>query len=235
MDLSQTLNYNWQQVMNSYWNSAAIAIQLGRNGAEYSTTNNPGYQYEVASTVKVAVLAQLLHITGGNLNQTQQDLATRMIRYSDNDATTAILNNYLGGTLGINSVFRALGMNNTYASRFWGSTLTVPTDQLKLLHMIFLSNSDYLNSQSRNYIKYLMSTVSSSQRWGISAGSSSYYLKNGWRPASDNGKWEVHSIGYIPNGINIYTIAVYTRNNRDFNWGVSYVEALSRITRQIIG
>ncbi len=59
MDLSQTLNYNWQQVMNSYWNSAAIAIQLGRNGAEYSTNNNPGYKYEVASTVKVAVLAQL--------------------------------------------------------------------------------------------------------------------------------------------------------------------------------
>ncbi len=80
-----------------------------------------------------------------------------------------------------------------------------------------------------------MSTVSSSQSWGISAGSSNYYLKNGWKPASDNGKWEVNSIGYIPNGINSYTIAVYTRNNRDFNWGVSYVESLSRITRKIIG
>lgn len=236
MDLNRTLTYNWQQIMGSYWNSSSIAIQLQRNGAEYATTNNPGLRYETASTVKVAVLAMLLHNTGGNLNATQQSLAMRMIRNSDNDATTAILNNYLGGVTSLGSIYNALGMSQTLASPRWGATLTVPSDQLKLLKMIYLDpSSNYLNDQSRNYIKWLMGTVSASQRWGISAGSSSYYLKNGWRPASDNGMWEVNSIGYIPNGNNSYTIAIYTRNNRDFNWGVSYVEALARITRKIIG
>lgn len=236
MDLNRTLNYNWQQVMGEYWNSSSIAIQLQRNGAEYATTNNPGLRYETASTVKVAVLAMLLHATNGNLNATQQSLATRMIRNSDNNATTAILNNYLGGIMSLASIYRDLGMNNTTAASWWGMTLTVPTDQLKLLNMIYLDSSTaYFNQQSKDYIKWLMGTVSSSQQWGISAGSSSYYLKNGWRPASDNGMWEVNSIGYIPNGRNSYTIAVYTRNNRNFNWGVSYVEALARITRKIIG
>lgn len=237
MDLNQTLNYNWQQIMGSYWNSSAIAIQLQRNGAIYSTTNNPGLRYETASTVKVAVLAMLLHQTGGHLNATQQDLATRMIRYSDNDATTTIVNNYLGGYHALQSLYNDLRMSQTSANyTWWGTTLTVPTDQLKLLHMIYLDNSnDYLNTSSKNYIKSLMGSVSAGQQWGISAGSNSYYLKNGWRPASDNGLWEVHSIGYLPDGINSYTIAIYTRNNRNYNWGVSYVEALARITKKIIG
>lgn len=236
LDLNQTLTYNWQQIMGSYWNSSSIAIQLQRNGAEYATTNNPGLRYEVASTVKVAVLAMLLHNTGGNLDSTQQSLAMKMIRNSDNDATTTILTNYLGGITALSAIYSALGMNQTTAAPHWGSSLTVPSDQLKLLKMIYLDpSSNYLNDKSRNYIKWLMNTVSTDQSWGISAGSSNYYLKNGWRPASDNGLWEVNSIGYIPNGRNSYTIAIYTRNNRNFNWGVSYVEALARITRQIIG
>lgn len=236
MDLNQTLIYNWQQVMGQYWNSSSTAIQLQRDGSEYATTNNPGLNYETASTVKVAVLAMLLHNTNGNLDATQQSLAIRMIRNSDNDATTAIVNDYLGGMYALSSIYGTLGMSQTSASSWWGTTLTVPIDQLKLLNMIYLdSSSNYLNEHSKNYIKWLMGSVSSGQRWGISAGSNSYYLKNGWRPASDNGLWEVHSIGYIPNGINSSTIAIYTRNNQDFNWGVDYVEALARITKEIIG
>lgn len=148
--------------MGSYWNSSSIAIQLQRNGAEYATTNNPGLRYEVASTVKVAVLAMLLHNTGGNLDSTQQSLAMRMIRNSDNDATTAILTNYLGGITFLSAIYSALGMNQTTAAPHWGSSLTVPSDQLKLLKMIYLDpSSNYLNDKSRNYIKWLMNTVMS--------------------------------------------------------------------------
>lgn len=237
MDLNQTLNYNWQQIMGRYWNSSAIAIQLQRNGSVYSTTNNPGYRYETASTVKVAILAMLLHQTGGNLNATQRDLVTRMILYSDNDATDKIVTDYLGGTGNLRSLTNYLGMSQTTVPiRHWAAIPTVPVDQLKLLHMIFLdNNNDYLNIQSKNYIKSLMASISADQRWGISAGSRTYYLKNGWRTAPDNGLWEVHSIGYLPDGINSYTIAIYTRNNRNYRWGVSYVEALARITKKIIG
>ncbi|WP_308184658.1 serine hydrolase [Limosilactobacillus fastidiosus] len=109
----------------------------------------------------------LLHNTSGNLDSTQQSLSMRMIRNSDNNATTAILTNYLGGITSLSAIYSALGMNQTTASTWWISSLTVSIDQLKLLKMVYLDSfSNYLNDKSRNYIKWLMNTVSSSQRWG---------------------------------------------------------------------
>ena len=80
----------------------------------------------------------------------------------------------------------------------------------------------------------LMHTVSFDQQWGMSAGSDDYYLKNGWRPASDNGKWEVHSMGYLPAGEQSFIIAIYTRNNRDYASGVSLIEELACSTKEVL-
>lgn len=222
--------------MEKYGNAAAIAIQMQGSLAKCSFTNTPALRYETASTVKVAVISLLLHTTGGELNDKQRELTRRMIRNSDNKATTAILKNYLGGIMALKAVYADLGMTNTTASTWWGTTLTVPSDQLKLLKMIYLDpHSDYLNDQSRNYIKALMKTINPQQQWGISAGNpTDFYLKNGWRKASDNKKWEVHSIGFLPKRDRSYLIAIYTRNNRNFNSGVSYVEELARTTSEII-
>ena len=230
------LKATWQEIMENYNNAAAIAVQpLWDDHEEVGFTNYPNLRYETASTVKVAVLTLLLHTTGGCLDQAQQDLASRMICNSDNKATTTILENYLGGMLALTAVYHGLKMNNTTASTWWGTTLTVPHDQLKLLRLIYQqTDNDYLTDQSRRYIRDLMANINYQQQWGISAGSPRFFLKNGWRRASDNQKWEVHSIGYIPNGYHSYLIAIYTRNNRNFNSGVSYVEKLAKATRQIL-
>lgn len=234
--LNDQLVESWQKVMTRYGNAAAIAVQTQDDLAEYSFTNTPGLRYETASTVKVAVLALLLHTTGGRLDDKQRELTRRMIRNSDNKATTAILENYLGGIMALKTIYPALGMTKTTASTWWGTTLTVPHDQLKLLKMIYLDpSSTYLDNQSRNYIKMLMKTINPQQQWGISAGNpADFYLKNGWRQASDNKKWEVHSIGFLPKGDRSFLIAIYTRNNRNFNSGVSYVEELARATSKIV-
>ena len=135
--------------------------------------------------------------------------------------------------LALTAVYHGLKMNNTTASTWWGTT--VPHDQLKLLRLIYQqTDNDYLTDQSRRYIRHLMANINYQQQWEISAGSPHFFLKNGWRRASDNQKWEVHSIGYIPNGYHSYLIAIYTRNNRNFNSGVSYVEKLAKATRQIL-
>lgn len=127
----EKLTTAWQKVMTKYGNQAAVAIQFVDDDEVLATTNAPALRYETASTVKVAVLALLLKKTGGQLNPTQRELTERMIRYSDNDATTAILENYLGGMLSLQSLYQDLGMTNTTASSWWGTTLTVPSDQLK--------------------------------------------------------------------------------------------------------
>ena len=226
----------WKNLLSSYrGHNAMIAIQSQKDGVVHEYNNNPGHRYTMASTVKVAVLAQLLHNTNGNLTAYQQGLASRMIRNSDNAATTEIVRNYLGGVSRMQELYSALGMTETTPGpgNSWGLTTTTATDQLKLLNEIFMKpQSNYLNDQSRNYIKSLMGSVNADQRWGISAGSSQYYIKNGWLALSAPWPWYVDSIGFIPqDNNNGYTIAVYTDNNIPMQVGVNMIESLARATK----
>ena len=229
---------NWESLINGYQgHHIMIAVQSQKTGNIHEYTNTPGYRLITASTVKVAVLAQLLHNTNGNLSGYQQRLTSNMIRNSDNGATTTLINNYLGGTAGMQAIYSALGMDQTVpgANGHWEQTLTTATDQLKLLNEIFIkSHSNYLNDNSRNYIKALMSSVNPSQTWGISAGSSQYYIKNGWSALVAPWPWFVNSIGFIPGtNNNGYTIAVYTDNNSPMSVGVNMIESLARATKAI--
>ena len=228
----------WQSIINGYsGHNIAIAVQSQKDGTIHEYTNNPSHRFTMASTVKVAVLAQLLHNTNGNLTSYQQSLAEKMIRNSDNDATTTIVNNYLGGVQAMQSLYSALGMTQTTpgSNNHWGLTTTTPTDQLKLLNEIFMApQSSYLNNASRDYIKNLMGSVNSSQNWGISAGSSQFYVKNGWLALSPSWRWYVDSIGFIPQNGNGYTIAVYTDNNLPMSVGVNVIESLARATKNYL-
>lgn len=221
----------WRSI-NTGGRNVAIAIQSQVNGQVVSFTNAPGWQGDVASTIKVSVLAMLLHNTGGNLNGTQWDLVNRMIRNSDNDATDNIINWYLGGNYGLQSIFNDLGMTHTRAGDHWAYILTTPEDQLKLLNQIFLvPNSNYLNQRSRQIIRDLMGSVNPSQTWGISAGSPHFYIKNGWNCLQD-GYWYINSIGFIPGSDNDgYTIAVYTYSSPTVESGAALVEQYARATR----
>lgn len=225
--------HDWQSI-NTGGRNVAIAIQSQVNGQVVSWTNAPGWEGQVASTIKVAILAMLLHNTGGNLNSTQWDLATRMIRNSDNQAAKNILDWYLGGDYGLQNLFNDLGMTNTKAAYHWGYIRTTPADQLKLLNQIYLvPNSSYLNQQSRQIIANLMGSVNPSQAWGISAGSPRFYVKNGWNYEPNNyNNWYINSIGFIPGSNNNgYTIAVYTYSSPTVDSGATLIEQFARTTR----
>nr|WP_051700145.1 serine hydrolase [Limosilactobacillus reuteri] len=228
----------WKTIINNYkGHNVAIAVQSQKDGIVHQYSNNPAHRFTMASTVKVAVLAQLLHNTNGNLNSYQQSLAERMIRNSDNNATTEIVKNYLGGVSRMSEIYSALGMSDTTPGygNYWGLTTTTPVDQLKLLNQIYLAPySNYLNDASRNYIKNLMGSVNADQNWGISAGSSQFYVKNGWLALSPSWRWYVDSIGFIPQDGNGYTIAVYTDNNLPMSTGVNLIELLARTTKKYI-
>lgn len=222
----QRLISQWQQVANRFANPVSIAIQVAQTGEVITYTNVPGQNFVTASTVKVGILAKLLHNQGGNLSAAQQGVASRMIRFSDNDCATELYNE-IGAENGLNQLFQELGMNSSHCNGHWAFTTTA-TDQLCLLHEIFLNpRSSYLNQQSQQYIQNLMGQVTPSQAWGISAGSSHFYIKDGWN--TSNG-WNVSSIGAIPGK---YTIAVYTVAP-SFDRCRSYVEQLALATRQVI-
>ena len=224
-------------LINRLGSNISVAIQSQRSGQIYTYSNAGNRRYSTASTVKAAVLAELLHNRGGNLTAEERHLAEIMIRNSDNGATTNLIRYHLreAGSP-VNRLYRDLGMRNTTPSSSWGATQTTPADQLKLLYQIFMTDhSSYLNRKSQDYIRHLMHTVSAGQRWGISAGSSDYYLKNGWVPFGWNGNdpWFVNSIGFIPNNGHGYTIAIYSANN-PFSQGINKIEQVARKVSQML-
>ncbi|WP_295731267.1 serine hydrolase [uncultured Limosilactobacillus sp.] len=232
--LSSQLRHQWKTDLKGESANVAIAVYSTKTGETYTYNTTPGHQYHTASTVKVAVLAGTLLKNDGDLDDQGREYAKAMIESSDNDSTTALINNYLGGSDGLQDTFNQFQMTNTHAKDAWGMTTTTPSDQIKLLNNIFFS-SNKLTKTEQKYIRSLMNNVESDQRWGISAGSNDYALKNGWLDQDGSDKWIVNSIGYISGQHqNDYTIAVYTDDNSSMNSGEELIEKLARSTKQIM-
>lgn len=231
---SADLKDAWKNDLKNSDSNVSIAVYSTKTGETYTYNTTPGHKYHMASTVKVSVLAGALINNGGELDSEGKEYATAMIENSDNDSTTSLIDDYVGGTDGMQQVFDKFQMSNTHAEDAWGDTTTTPSDQVKLLNNIFL-NSNILTNSSRNYIKKLMSNVESDQQWGISAGSSKFYIKNGWLTEDDSDKWIINSIGYVKGANdNDYTIAVYTDNNSTMNSGEKLIEKLARSTKNVL-
>lgn len=232
--LQNRLQQAWAKDVNPSGSKVAIAVFSQKTGQTYTYSNvSSQYKFHTASTIKVAVLASILAKDNGQLDDHGKELAQNMIEHSDNDATTELINDYLGGSSALQAQVNRLGMTNTTVHTAWGTSTTTPEDQLKLLNQIFFSSS-VLNSQSQQYIQNLMSNVEADQSWGISAGSSSYALKNGWL-SYGRSQWIVNSIGYINGkGGNDYTIAIYTDQNSDMAHGQQLTEQIAKTTKQVM-
>ena len=226
----------WKSATSGTSSNVSIAIHSRKTGQTYTYTNNSSHRFKTASTIKVSVLTELLLKNNGKLDSTEKSLATKMIENSDNDSTSTLVDDYLGGVSALDSLFEKMGMTNTNTtSDGWGTTRTTAPEMIKLLDNIFFS-SNILTTSEQNYIKSLMSNVESDQQWGISAGSSKFYIKNGWLTDDDNNDlWVINSIGYIDGkGDNDYTIAVYTDGNATMSDGEQLIESIAKKTRSVM-
>jgi peptidoglycan hydrolase-like protein with peptidoglycan-binding domain len=93
-----------------------------------------------ASVVKVQIAGAVflrLYDTGQELTATQRARMDDMIRWSDNAAASEFVA-WLGGNSALEAYGRRLGMVDTVRSptSSWGSTMTTPTDQLRLLRTV---------------------------------------------------------------------------------------------------
>jgi hypothetical protein len=192
------------------------------------------HHYDTASIVKVSIMAAVLrrqedqhrHLTG-----TEDSLIHRMIQYSDNNAASALWRE-IGEGPGLQRFLDLAGMSHTIpgSGGFWGLTQTTVGDQVHLLDQV-MRPSSLLRTGGRRYAIGRMASVTSSQRWGVSAGpppGSTIQLKNGWLPESTHG-WQINSIGHIAGSGRDYLIAVLSEDNGSFSYGVSSVEAVSRL------
>jgi beta-lactamase class A len=166
---------------------------------------------------------------GVALTSTQKSLASRMIRYSDNSATDTLL-----ARIGVSTCQRVadqLGLSSTVvrggSSGWWGHSTTTTRDLVQLMNQLVLGT--YLTAGRRAYVRNLMATVTSSQRWGLGDPLPSTVhveLKNGWGPMASG--YRLNSFGFVSGNGRNYQMALMSKSPNGFRYGKETINRVSR-------
>jgi beta-lactamase class A len=215
----------------------SVAVLDKKAGQKYSFRG--AEKYETASVVKVQVLACLLLTAQDrdrDLSSTELALAKRMIRLSDNNATTSLFTR-LGKAPAIGRCNKRLGLTQTTVTSAWGLTRTTVDDQVKLLSEL-VDTKGPLDEDSRRLAFTLMNTVDEAQDWGVPAAARTGEkdtVKNGWLPRStESNRWIINSVGRITGDDTDVSIAVLSHGNASMSSGISVVEKAAKLTRQYL-
>ncbi|MFF5079255.1 serine hydrolase [Actinoplanes sp. NPDC000266] len=215
----------------------SVAVLDRRTGQRYSYRGTE--KYETASVVKVQVLACLLLTAqddGRDLTSTELALAKRMIRLSDNDATTSLFSK-LGRAPAVSACNKRLGLTQTKVSSSWGLTRTTVDDQVRLLGEL-VDTKGPLDADSRKLAYTLMSTVDAAQDWGVPAAAKTgekFTVKNGWLARStENYRWIINTVGRVTGSGTDVSIAVLSHDNGTMSGGITVVEKVAKLTRQYL-
>jgi hypothetical protein len=218
----------------------SVAVLDRTTGQLYSFRGTE--RYETASVVKVQVLACLLLTAQDNdrdLTSTEVSLAKRMIRASDNDATSSLFSR-LGRASAIGKCNKRLGLTQTTVASSWGLTKTTVNDQVKLLAKL-VDTKGPLDAESRDFAFDLMSTVDPDQDWGVPAvakAGEKKTVKNGWLPRSTEGnRWIINTVGRVAGddtGDADVSIAELSHGHSSKSGGIKVVEKAAKLTRQYL-
>ena len=215
----------------------SVAVLDRKTGQKYSYRGTE--KYETASVVKVQVLACLLLTAQDNqrdLTSNELALAKRMIRLSDNDATTSLFAK-LGKASAITRCNKRLGLTQTTVNSAWGLTRTTVDDQVRLLSEL-VDTKGPLDQDSRDLAHELMSTVDEEQDWGVPAAARTgekFTVKNGWLPRStENNRWIINTVGRITGDDTDVSIAVLSHGHASMSGGIAVVEKAAKLTRQYL-
>ncbi|MDY0816383.1 serine hydrolase [Kitasatospora purpeofusca] len=210
----------------------ALAVEdltSGRSAAYGSSAET----FTSASIVKVDILAALLLQTqdrGDRLSSAQRQLASDMIRVSDNDAAQKLWIE-IGRRQGLDAANARLGLSPAHAGQrgAWGLTRTTARDQIALLKAVFTQDSP-LNAASRSYLRGLMGSVTDGQNWGVGAAGAPGglpVLKNGWLPDGTTRLWVVNSVGIVERAGHSLLVVVLTDAQPTREAGIALVERVA--------
>ncbi len=191
-----------------------------------------------ASGAKVDILLALL-ARRERLSAGERDLASRMIRESDNRAADALWGR-VGAGAGMAAFYRKIGLRETTPgpSRYWGGTSTSPADRVRLLKLL-VSGGRGLGEADRNLVLGLMGRVQREQAWGVSAAArrgDRVALKNGWTPRPFvHNTWAVTSYGRIAGPGRDLLLSVQTDQQPSHGRGIQAIEGLSRLIGTRLG
>jgi hypothetical protein len=212
---------------------AAVAVLDRTSGTRYAFGDR--HAFMLASVAKVDILLALLLRAHHGLSDHQRRLAVRMIRYSDNDCAH-VLYEQVGGAEGLTRVLRRLGIQQTLPQASWGTSLSRPSDQVKVLDRLTGPDGP-ITAAERRFALGLMASVTPEQAWGVSAAAprGRVALKNGWLPASAHGGlWTVNSLGRLRTKGRELLMAVLSERSPTMESGVETVETLARLTARAL-
>jgi hypothetical protein len=203
-----------------------------RTGCQFDM--RPDLRLTTASVLKVEVMAGILlraQSQGRGLTDQERSLILPMITQS-HDAPTNVLWSSLGGAAGMTALDNVFGMTQTtQVGPEWGVTVTSARDQVHLLRQVLLGDFGPLGPSYRAEAFNYMTSVTPSQRWGITAG-----VPGGWTVANKNGfassvccVWRINSTGvvYDPGG-GAYAVAILSDHWPDEASGIAAVEFVNR-------
>lgn len=219
---------------------ASFAVEV-LNVDTGATATYGGGAFDTASIVKVGILAAMLYQAqqdGRSLTAGERSLATAMIERSDNASATTLFN-AVGGEAGLEAFNAVVGLTDTDigSNGYWGLTQTTTADQIRLLQVVFGTDS-VLTGESQAYMVSLMSNVIDSQNFGVSAAADDAddaALKVGYLQRSTTGLWDVNSIGEIEVGAHTYLVAVLSDGNASFDTGVALVDEVAQYAVAALG
>lgn len=223
------------KLLGSARDDVSFSVRDRTTGQTY--TYNGDLRNSTGSIVKVLVLFTLIRERredGKSLSTSQKRLAERMIRFSDNDATTSLLRQ-AGGRWALQRMAKDLGMSRTTMSGSWGRSTTSAADQRLLIDKL-VDGTPHLSKSDRAYILGLMGRVTPEQRWGVGKvpAGNSVAVKNGWVPLSPRG-WRVNSIGSVKGSGRDYTLAILSYDNASMNVGVERNRRISDLVWRKLG
>jgi len=215
------------------------ATRVGAIGLTLRDNRNGSYfawrplSLQSLSTIKVLILVATLKRAQDRklaLTTTQQSLASAMIRYSDNAATDTLLAQI--GVSTCQTVAGQLGMASTVvrggSTGWWGYSTTTTRDLVQLMNQLVLGT--YLTADRRGYVRGLMATVTSTQRWGLGdplPTTVHVEQKNGWGPLSTG--YRMNSFGFVSGNGRNYQLAMLSRSPNGYTYGKATINRVSRI------
>jgi hypothetical protein len=187
---------------------------------------NRGRRYSSASLVKAMLMTAYLRrgdVKHRRLHASERALLGPMIRVSDNDAASAIMDQV--GTGGLARLARRAGMRRFIPHEVWGGCQVTARDQARFFARI----RKLVPRRHRGYALGLLRGIVPPQRWGVPRGAPRGwrpYFKGGWYPG--DGGWRVHQGALLRHGRRQLSLAVLTEGSGDLGYGAATISGITQ-------
>jgi len=193
----------------------AVLDERGRLRGRHRTATLPS-----ASVSKAMLLVAVLRRAGHRpLSSAERALLEPMITASDNDAADAVYRSV--GATGLIAVARAAGCRRFADVGHWANAQLTAADQARL----FLRIDRLVPRAHRAYLRRLLRSIVSAQRWGIAPVAARHHMrisfKGGWRPGL------VHQVALLERGGRRIALAILTSGQPSHAYGEATVRGIA--------